>query len=433
MDTLTHALSGALCARATAPAHVPGRTLPVGRRMLVGTLAAAFPDIDGVTELMSPVAYLAWHRGITHSFLMLPLWTLALAWLCSRLWRDGLGWRAYAGVIALGIGIHIVGDWITSFGTMFLAPLSDRRFALSTTFIIDLVFTGIIVAGLVACLVWRRTRAPAVAGMLALAGYVAFQAVQRERAIDAGVAHARAAGMPQARVDALPRPLSPFHWMVVVEDGDRIEHASVSLVRERAVVAAPDAGLLARLSAAYEPLATARWTRVDRYGAEADAAAGARSARRAGARDLPLVRRPSGAAARRSHRRRDLRVVQGPALLHARARHRAVPLRRLPGRQRTLDRLRTRRRARARAAGRVRLKPDRELAGPVRLDACLWVGCRPGPDGPPRARSGPRPHAGLSPRRLPAARRTRRTFRHAQASAPASRAASSIALNERKP
>ena len=38
------------------------------------------------------------------------------------------------------------------------------------------------------------------------------------------------------------------------------------------MVAAPDAGLLARLSAAYEPLATARWTRVDRYGADADAA-----------------------------------------------------------------------------------------------------------------------------------------------------------------
>jgi len=255
MDTLTHALSGALCARATAPAHVPGSTLPVGRRMLVGTLAAAFPDLDFVTGFVSPDTYLEWHRGVTHSFLMLPLWTLALAWLCSKLWRDGLGWRAYAGVIALGIGIHIVGDWITTFGTMFLAPLSDRRFGLGTTFIIDLVFSGIIVAGLVTSLLWRRSRAPAVAGMLALAGYVAFQAVQRERA-----------------VDALPRPLSPFHWMIVVEDGDRIEHASVSLVREQPVVAAPDAGLFARLNAAYEPLATARWTRVDRYGAETDAA-----------------------------------------------------------------------------------------------------------------------------------------------------------------
>jgi len=272
MDTLTHALSGALCARATAPAHVPGRTLPVARRVLVGTLAGAFPDIDFVTGFVSPVTYLEWHRGITHSFLMLPLWTLALAWLCSKLWRDGLGWRAYAGVIAIGIGIHIVGDWITTFGTMFLAPLSDRRFGLGTTFIIDLVFTGIIVAGLVASLLWRRTRAPAVAGMLALAGYVAFQAVQRERALDFGVAHARATGMPQARVDALPRPLSPFHWMIVTEDGDRIEHASVSLVREQPVVAAPDAGFLARISAAYEPLATARWTRVDRYGGGSDAA-----------------------------------------------------------------------------------------------------------------------------------------------------------------
>lgn len=251
---------------------MPGRTLPVGRRLLVGTFAAAFPDVDNLSQAVSPIVYLEWHRGITHSLVLLPLWTLALAWLCSRLWRDGLAWRAYAGVIALSIGIHIAGDWITSFGTMFMAPLSDRRYALSTTFIIDLVFTGIIVAGLLASLAWRRTRAPAIAGLVALAGYVAFQAVQRERAFEAGVAHARAIGLANARVDAQPRPLSPFHWLIVVEDGDRLESAQVSLVREAPVVAAADAGFFARLWAPYDPVATARWTRHERFGDGADAA-----------------------------------------------------------------------------------------------------------------------------------------------------------------
>ena len=78
------------------------------------------------------------HRGVTHSLLMLPLWSIVLAWLCAMLWRNGPGWRAYFGVFAWGIGIHIAGDWITSFGTLLLAPFSVRRFALSTTFIIDL-------------------------------------------------------------------------------------------------------------------------------------------------------------------------------------------------------------------------------------------------------------------------------------------------------
>jgi inner membrane protein len=272
LDTLTHALSGALCARATAPDFEPGRTLPIGRRVAIGALAAAFPDVDSVTEAISPWAYLEWHRGVTHSFLMLPLWTLLLAWLASRAWRDGLSWRAYAGVIALSLAIHIAGDWITSFGTMFLAPLSDHRFALSTTFIIDLFFSGIIVLGLVASLVWRRSRAPAVAGLAVLAGYVAFQAVQRERALDFAVAHARGVGLPDARVDALPRPLSPFHWWVVVEEGDRLEHASISLTRTEPARLAPDAGFFARLAAPYEPRALAQWTRVDRFGQEPDAA-----------------------------------------------------------------------------------------------------------------------------------------------------------------
>ena len=149
MDTLTHALSGALLARATAPA--PGaEVIPIRRRIALGALAAAFPDIDVVVSWLSPLAYMHHHRGVTHSLVMLALWAVLLAWLCTRVWRGGPSWRAYAGIIAWGIAVHIAGDWITSFGTMVLAPLSDWRAALSTTFIIDLWFSGIIITGLLA-------------------------------------------------------------------------------------------------------------------------------------------------------------------------------------------------------------------------------------------------------------------------------------------
>ena len=147
MDTLTHALSGALLARATAPAKASQSMLPLRRRVALGALAAAFPDCDVVVSWMSPLAYLYHHRGVTHSLVMLALWTLVLAWLCAKLWRgtenNGPGWRAYAGVIGMGIAAHIAGDWITSFGTMVFAPLLDFRAALSTTFIIDLWFSEI--------------------------------------------------------------------------------------------------------------------------------------------------------------------------------------------------------------------------------------------------------------------------------------------------
>ena len=58
-------------------------------------------------------------------------------------------------VCLLALGLHIAGDVITSFGTMIYAPFSNARVAWSTTFIIDLWFSGIIVAGLAAAWAWR--------------------------------------------------------------------------------------------------------------------------------------------------------------------------------------------------------------------------------------------------------------------------------------
>lgn len=266
MDTLTHALSGALIARATAPKAAPD-ALPLARRVGIGFLAAAFPDLDIVASYISPLAYLYHHRGLTHSLIVLPIWAVVLALLCALLWRKAAGWRAYIGVIAWGIGIHIAGDVITSFGTIIFAPVSDARFAISTTFIIDLWFTGIILAGLAGSALLWRSRVPALAGFAVLAGYVLFQYVLQQRAVDFGASYARSAGLGDARVTALPRPVSPFNWMVVVSEDDRFHYSLVSLSRGEPARLADDAGFIARLSAPYLPLDRAVWTQAPRYGA----------------------------------------------------------------------------------------------------------------------------------------------------------------------
>jgi inner membrane protein len=266
MDTLTHALSGALLARATAPGREDERTLPLRRRLLVGFLAAAAPDLDFVIGFVGPIEYLYHHRGVTHSIVMLPLWAFLLAKLCSVCWRRDRPWRAYFGVIAMGLAVHIAGDWITSFGTIVFAPLSDARYGVGTTFIIDLWFTGIILAALLASWRWRASPAPAIAGLAALAGYVAFQGVLQQRAIEWGEAYARDAGLKQAQVSAQPRPVSPFNWLVIVREGEEVRYSFVNLVRREPRRPAPDAGYLARLDAAYLPLARAQWVFGTRFG-----------------------------------------------------------------------------------------------------------------------------------------------------------------------
>src|SRR5262245_6119310 len=265
MDTLTHALSGALLARATAPAQIDEKTLPLGRRLFVGFVAAAAPDLAFVISYVGPVEYILHHRGVTHSLILLPLWALLLAGLCAAIWRDR-PWRAYVGIIAMCLGIHIAGDWITSFGTMVLAPFSDLRVGIGTTFIIDLWFTGIILGGLVAAAVWRRSPVPAIAGLAALCGYVAFQGVMLQRAIDWGEAYAKDAGLKKAEVMAQPRPVSPFNWLVIVESGDDVRYSLVNLVRREGPRLAPDAGFIARLDAVYLPLAEAQWVHATRFG-----------------------------------------------------------------------------------------------------------------------------------------------------------------------
>ena len=264
MDTLTHALSGALLARATAGIEKPA--LPTGRRVAIGALVAAFPDLDVVTSWISPLSYLYNHRGVTHSLVMLPLWTILLAWIFALIWRKGPGWKTYAPVVALSLAAHIAGDWITTFGTMIFAPLSDYRHGIGTTFIIDLWFSGIIITGLLLSLLWRRSRVPAVAGLAVLVGYVVLQSLLLQRAVDFGESYARAEGIAQARVTAMPRPVSPFNWMVVIEDDKSYRYSQINLIRKTVLQAGDDAGFIARLDAVYRPLDQAIWESDVRYG-----------------------------------------------------------------------------------------------------------------------------------------------------------------------
>jgi len=273
MDTLTHALSGALLARATAPRSGTPGAISTRARVAAGLAAATFPDLDVLASVLSPLTYLYQHRGVTHSLLLLPLWALLLAWCASRIDPGRPSWKAYYGVMALGLGIHIWGDLITAFGTMIWAPVSDARVAWGTTFIIDLWFSGIILLGLAASARWRDTARPARIAVIVLAGYVGMQWLWQQQALEVGRAHAISAGLSGARVTALPRPPLPTHWMVLVEQGGRTDYAFVSLAR-RAPPAqpAPGAGFFTRLAAPYLPAGAAVWVSVPRYGGVADEA-----------------------------------------------------------------------------------------------------------------------------------------------------------------
>lgn len=253
-----------MLARATAPKDLPPRSIP--RRIAAGFFACAAPDLDFVIGAFGPVAYVLNHRGVTHSLLLLPLWAWLLAWVLAKILREPGDWRALYGVCALGVGAHIAGDWITSFGTMVFAPLSDWRAGIGTTFIIDLWFSGIIVTGLLASVFFFRSRIPSLFAVAALVGYVAFQAILKQQAIEFGLQYAQSHGISGADITAHPRPVSPFNWTVFVSDEREHRYTHVNLVREAPREFHPGDGFVAKLDAAYRPLAMAQWETRSRYG-----------------------------------------------------------------------------------------------------------------------------------------------------------------------
>src|SRR5687768_3729815 len=96
MDTLTHALSGALLARATAPEeqHQPGvPALTLRARMIAGFLAAAFPDSDFVLRVFDTLTYVTLHRGVRIRFCCSPHGPGLLPGFlrCSRVFHPGVG------------------------------------------------------------------------------------------------------------------------------------------------------------------------------------------------------------------------------------------------------------------------------------------------------------------------------------------------------
>jgi inner membrane protein len=269
MDTITHALSGALIARAIAPSHTPPGAPATRELVAAGMVAAVFPDTDILTTLISPITYLTLHRGVTHSFILLPVWAVLLALVMALATRKLPAWRRYLPVCAAGVSIHVLGDWITSFGTMFLAPFWSTRFALGTTFIIDLIFTGIIVAGLLASLLWRNSRVPATAALVVLCGYVGLQGWLRQQAVGVGERYVQDNGLTGVQIDALPRPPLPSNWTVVLSNDEEYRFAHINLWRTSVPSAAPDAGLIGRMQAAFLPPERARWQVHPRFGLSA--------------------------------------------------------------------------------------------------------------------------------------------------------------------
>lgn len=267
MDTITHALSGMLLGRATTPNKTTGNTLSLRARLTAGLLAAAFPDIDIIARFIGLLTYLESHRGITHSIILLPVWAIILSFIFSRFSKGRYQWQDFYLISAGGIGIHILGDVITAYGTMMLAPFSYTKFAWPSTFIIDFYFTGIIVIALImAKLFHQYGKRIAIAGLSMLASYIIYQGTLYSTAVEIAQGYVQQRNIQQAEVYAMPQPLSPYHWKVIVRENEKYHMSYIDLKSDKVLVAEPGAGMFEKIEALYRPVSQLQWMQVAQYG-----------------------------------------------------------------------------------------------------------------------------------------------------------------------
>ena len=260
MDTLSHGLAGSVLSRA-----VTDR--PEARAAFwVGAAAAMVPDLD-VVFLSTRIDYLRDHRSWTHSFIVLPLLALVIALGAKAILRRAPLSTLWL-VSALGLASHIVFDWITSFGEMFWTPISRHRYQLDWVFILDPLFSAIVVASLVLALIFRaRARRITAVGSLLLLLYVGFCGIVHARAV---AAWRRVDPAPAgSKVAAMPQFLSPFRWLGLTDRGDAIDVAFFDLGPFAKGVADPQppqrwSEVLRSLSDFYPPPARARVRRYEK-------------------------------------------------------------------------------------------------------------------------------------------------------------------------
>ena len=204
MDNLTHALLGLTV----------NNSLPEKNRTTfwVSLLASELPDVDILYVFSRNSAdYLLNHRGFSHSvsalFLMAGLVALVTKKISPKEKLSSIF------LLALGfLGLHVMFDILTSWGTQFLMPFSHRWFYLDWLPIIDIVIIAIAaVFWVIARYNLLPRRRAAWSAILLIFLYVFGRAIWHENLIGGLKGQ-----YPKAKVSVMA-DLYPWHWKGIVE------------------------------------------------------------------------------------------------------------------------------------------------------------------------------------------------------------------------
>jgi inner membrane protein len=152
MDTITHTLFGLTLYGA---AKQRAMDKPAKRALLFTTvIGSQIPDIDVISQWWDTEGmYQMWHRGLTHSIFLTPIWAFLIWLLCRWIWRER-GHRLFS-IGLLAVIIHNTSDLFNAWGTGYMEPFSSIRITFGTIPIVDLTVWGIMLIGYLVTRIWK--------------------------------------------------------------------------------------------------------------------------------------------------------------------------------------------------------------------------------------------------------------------------------------
>ncbi len=226
MDSLSQAVLGAGVAGVCAPAGHRGKA------MLLGAGLGTLPDLDVFIDFGGAVENFTYHRGFSHSLLVLAP-ASALIWLALRRWwapvRDKpLRWLA---AVSLALLTHPLLDAHTAYGTQLFWPFAVPPTSWATLFIIDPLYTLPLLTGVLVAAFRRQAAGIALGIGLSISTlYVGWSWVAQS-IVESHVEDVLASSqLEEAQVFITPTPFNTLLWRVVVVDGDTYLEGFDSLV-----------------------------------------------------------------------------------------------------------------------------------------------------------------------------------------------------------
>jgi len=173
-------------------------------------------------------------------------------------------WLMTAGLAALGLASHILLDLLTVYGTRIFFPVSDHAYSLGTTFVVDPIFSLLVLAGLViSC--FRAPRIAATSCIFLVGAYVLIQWHLMTYARESGASVFSQTGAPVVDTVALPQPFSPFHWRIIHRESNGYSSALIDLLGVSEKLARWNNLPLIDLAGAYRDVAGATWEKYTLY------------------------------------------------------------------------------------------------------------------------------------------------------------------------